>query len=172
MYEVMTSPMASCRRRTMWRPGAAVILLTAFTAFTAPLAAQRPDSPRSDIVAEIARLDSIWLTAYVTADVEAVRPIIADDFVGQVVETLMDKRDLLERVGASTGLEASILERLVVNVFGGVAVAHGVRRSITRDSAGSPVETRFAYTDVYVYRAGRWQCITGQSAALSDPGSA
>lgn len=165
MHSSLASPSVFRRWLVASRSGTTAMLLAGFTV---PLAAQRPESPLADIVAEIARLDSTWLTAYVTANVEAVRPIIADDFTGQVVETLMNKRELLERVGASTGVEASILDRLVVNVFGDVAVAHGLRRSVTRDTAGSRVETRFAYTDVYVYRDDRWQCITGQSAALPD----
>jgi len=144
------------------------MILILCATWTAPLAGQRPDGPSADIVTEIARLDSIWLNAYVTADAEAVRPILADDFVGQVVETLLNKRDMLARVAASSGVEASILDRLVVNVFDDVAVAHAVRRSISHDDSGNRVVTRFAYTDVYVYRDGRWQCITGQSAALPD----
>jgi hypothetical protein len=130
-------------------------------------AAQGPGSPRAQIVAEITRLDSIWLNAYVTADVDAVRPILADDFAGQIYRTVMDRDDMLGRVAASTGVEATIVERLVVNVYDEVAVAHAVRRNILRD--GSGVST-FAYTDVYVYREGRWQCITGQSAPIVEGG--
>lgn len=132
-----------------------------------PVHAQAPDGPRQAIVAEIARLDSIWLNAYVTADVEAVRRIIADDFVGQIYQTIMGKEALLERVAASRGVEAMLLDTLVVQVYDDVAVAHARRRSVSRPS-GERVESRFVYTDVYRYRGGRWQCFTGQSAPVPD----
>ena len=130
-------------------------------------AAQGPGWPRAQIVAEITRLDSIWLNAYVTADVDAVRPIIADDFMGQIYRTVMDRDDMLGRVAESTGVEATSVEQLVVNVFDEVAVAHAVRRNVLRGGNGV---SRFAYTDVYVYREGRWQCITGQSAPIAEGG--
>jgi hypothetical protein len=127
--------------------------------------APAPDAPRQEIVAEILRLDSIWLNASVTADAEAVRPILADDFVGQVSGTLFDKEGLLERVANSVGVIGVPAERVVVNVYGDIAVAHAVRRRIVR-VGGDEVTSRFAYTDVYRYREGRWVAITGQSAAL------
>ena len=144
------------------RPTALTLLLS----LTGPglALAQAPGSPVAEIQAEIARLDSIWLNALVTADVEAVASVLADDFVGQVVETIMDKDAILERTAASTDTEAMLLDNLVVNVYGDVAVAHAVRRSVS--NAG--VESRFAYTDVYRFRDGRWLAITGQSAALPN----
>lgn len=141
-------------------------LLLSLVAIPGALGGQSPDGPREAIVAEIARLDSLWLNAYVTADVEAVRPILADDFVGQVYQTMMDKDEILARVATSRGVEASILEKLVVNVYDDIAVAHAVRRTVSRGEAG-PVESRFAYTDVYRYRDGRWECFTGQSAPIT-----
>jgi ketosteroid isomerase-like protein len=120
-------------------------------------------------VAEIARLDSVWLNAYVTADVDAVRPILAEDFVGQIYDTVMDREDLLDRVANATGVEETNLESLVVNIFAEAAVVHAVRRDVVRRD-GETVESRYAYTDVYVYRNGRWQCITGQSAPIVGDG--
>lgn len=131
------------------------------------VAAQAPDGPREAIVAEVARLDSIWLNAYVTADVEAVRPIVADDFVGQIYQTVMGKDELLDRVATATGVEAMILENRVVNVYGDVAVVHARRRQISRDG-DVRTESHFVYTDVYRYRDGRWVCITGQSAPVVE----
>lgn len=145
-----------------------LVVLILLSASTAPVRAQAPDASREDIVREVTRLDSIWLAAYVTADVEAVRPILADDFVGQIHMTIMDKEAVLARVASSTDVEAMRLDALVVNVYGNVAVAHARRTRVTR-SADGPVEARFAYTDVYQYRDGRWVCITGQSAPALDP---
>jgi len=135
----------------------------------ARVAGQAPGSPREEIVAEIARLDSVWLGAYLTADVEAVRPILADDFVGQIYDTVMDRDDLLARVAGASGLEETTLESLVINVYDEVAVAHAVRRQVSREE-GRRVTSRYAYTDVYAYRDGRWQCITGQSAPIHEGG--
>lgn len=132
-----------------------------------PLVAQGPDAPPAEIVAEIARLDSIWLNAYVTADVEAVRPILANDFEGQIFQTILDKDEVLERVATSSGVEAMLLDHRVINVYGDVAVVHARRSSVSRDG-GQRVRSRFVYTDVYVWRDGRWQCITGQSAPVPD----
>lgn len=147
--------------------GAVAALLLAGSA--APGAAQGPDAPWEAIVAEIARLDSVWLNAYVTADVEAVRPIVADDFSGQLLQTIVDKQGLLDRVAGATGVEAMLLDTLVVNVYGDVAVAHARRRRVSRTEEGA-VEWPFVYTDVYLYRDGRWQCITGQSAPVPPDG--
>ncbi|MDX1395379.1 MAG: nuclear transport factor 2 family protein [Gemmatimonadota bacterium] len=141
----------------------------AVLAITPVLSAQSPDSPREDIVAEIARLDSIWLNAYVTADVEAVMPILADDFEGQIYDTVMGREELLDRVAGSRGLVSTRLEALVINVYEDVAVAHARRLNERRVGDSLTVE-RFVYTDVYIWRDERWQCITGQSAPVLDDG--
>lgn len=159
-------------RRRLGGVVAATPLLLSCCAFlwAAPLASQAPGAPPAEIVAEVTRLDSIWLNAYVTADVEAVRPIVADDFQGQLHTQLVDRDELLERVAGTTGVEAMPLDRLVVHVHDDVAVAHGSRRRVSSDANGARVESRFVYTDVYVWRDGRWQCITGQSAPADEGG--
>ena len=154
--------MRSCSA-TARRTSALVLPLVVGTA----LHAQSPEGPRDAIVDEIARLDSIWLNAYVTADAEAVRSILADDFVGQIHDTIMDKAGVLDRVRTASDVRAMALDRLVVNVYGDVAVAHAIRRQVTSAASGLR-ESRFAYTDVYQYREGRWRCITGQSAPIDD----
>lgn len=152
------------------RPSAAIRLLAlVLPSIATPVAGQAPGSPREQIVAEITRLDSVWLDAYLTADVEAVRPILADDFVGQIYHTVMDRDQLLARVAAASGLQETTLESLVVNVYEEVAVTHAVRREVSLEE-GRPVESRYAYTDVYAWRDGRWQCITGQSAPIFEDG--
>lgn len=151
---------------TSRRIGPLLFVLLAGSA--APGGGQAPDGPRELIVAEIARLDSVWLDAYVTRDVESVRGIVADDFVGQIFQTIMDKDDLLAAVARSERVEAMLLDNLVVNVYEDVAVAHARRRRVTRTPQGL-VESPFVYTDVYLFRDGRWQCITGQSAPVPAP---
>lgn len=145
----------------------AALFCTTVFVWSRPLAAQSPSGPRSAIEAEIARLDSTWLSAYVTRDVEAVRPILADDFVGQVYQTMMDKDDILARVAGASGVLATRVDRLIVNVYGDLAVAHALRTDTHAGESG-PREVRYAYTDVYRFRDGRWQCITGQSAPVAD----
>lgn len=137
---------------------------------TAALHGQGPPSAADDATsAHLVRLDSIWLGAYATQDVEAVRPILADDFVGQLGSTLVDKRDILEAVAGSTDVVAMPLERITVNVYGDVGVVHAERGRTVRLPDGTLEESRFAYTDVYQRRGDRWVCITGQSAPLPPP---
>jgi hypothetical protein len=148
-------------------PGPTIIAIFTLGFAAGPLSAQAPGSPPELIVAEITRLDSIWLNAYVTADVEAVRPILASDFEGQIYQTMMGRDELLSRVADASGVLSTSLESLVINVYDDVAVAHARRRN-RRSVGGEIVEERFVYTDVYVFRDGRWQCITGQSAPVTD----
>ncbi len=129
--------------------------------------AQSPDADAEAIKAEIARLDSIWLNAYVTNDVSAVRRILADDFVGQIVGTIQDKDGVLAGVGSSQGLLGMPLDHRVINLYGDVAVVHARRRRVELVD-GVRQESPFAYTDVYRYRDGQWLGITGQSATI-DP---
>lgn len=147
---------------------ATVVLLRASPPVLAQPATGIP-TPEDDVErirAEIARLDSIWLNAYVTGDAEAVRPVLADDFLGQVYVTLMDKETILARVASSTGLLSTRLERFEVRVFGDVAAAHAIRVDTWSEGDGRRDE-RYAYTDVYRFREGRWECITGQSAPVT-----
>ena len=147
-----------------------LLLLVAAAAVSAgqtALEAQAPGSPQAAIVAEIERLDSLWLHAYVSRDVATVDAILDEDFVGQIAGQISDKAGVLAGVAASETLEMG-LERIRVNVFGDVAVAHAVRRSTARTPDG-PLESRFAYTDVYRWNGVRWVCFTGQSAPLPPP---
>jgi ketosteroid isomerase-like protein len=151
-------PRARCQARCL----AIALLLVATPAL---VRAQEPGSDRDSVVAEIIRLDSLWLNAYVTRDVEAVRGILADDFRGQTRDTPVDKADILRGV-AESATTSMTLERITVSTFGDIAAAHAIRHSTDRTSDGASTETRFAYTDVYRWQDGRWVCITGQSAAL------
>ena len=127
--------------------------------------AQAPGSPETMIVREIERLDDAWLGASLTRDAEAVRPILTDDFHGQLGDVAADKAAILERVSSSTTV-AMTLERRIVKVYGDIAVAHAIRSRTDRAEDGSTVTSRFAYTDVYRWDGDAWRSFTGQSASL------
>lgn len=114
----------------------------------------------SGIVATLEALEREWFRVYETHDLAVLRRLIAHDFVATLADGTMRGKDAhIAAYPADFETLASVTNsELRVTVFTpDVAVATGLYTAIARGEAGSP--KRYRYTDTWLRRNGRWQCV-------------
>jgi hypothetical protein len=62
----------------------------------------------------------------------------------------------------STRVDSSVLDSFRVRVYGETAVVW-FSRHMTGPKSGKIVSVTYRFVDVFVKRAGRWQCVSSQS---------
>src|SRR6185503_41723 len=116
------------------------------------------DSGNPADIKELRDLVRAWDEASVKGDAATLDRLLADEFtfVGGV-----RKAAYLESVkvrSADTYVESAVSDELQVQVYGDAAVVTGVD-TIKGKSGGQAYENKYLYMDVWVKRAGRWQCV-------------
>lgn len=111
--------------------------------------------------AEVIRIEDQWAVAVRNGDVETLRNIIADDYLGTTATGAMQDKESYLADFISGDREVSLLttEDLEVRLHGSTAVlTHGGRaEAVIR---GSPVSGTFRWTHVLVRRDGQWEVVT------------
>ncbi len=116
--------------------------------------------------AAIAKAHEQWIRAFQQHDPALIEPLLADELVYHGVEPFT-KQHLMEHVrDTSFALTSVSQSELRVRVLGSahdVVVATGsVNAKGRREGEAFNLQNR--YTEVWVKRGGRWQCIAGQEA--------
>ena len=124
----------------------------------------------SDPIAEVRRLERAWLDAYEKRDAEAMKRIVADDFVivhgdGRT-ETKNDVLTMLARANAAGMPNAKFTtDDVQARAFGDTVILTGrvTMEMQRRDGTTSKRESR--YTDAYARIGGRWQVVSSHQGA-------
>jgi hypothetical protein len=146
----------------------AIVLCLVFVAAAAisPLRAQdRPVQSDQDILMQLER---DWDAAFLTRDVRTIDNILATEFMATYDDGSRGDRarELSLAAEFNQNIESSKLEDFTVKIYGDTAVVW-FSRHVVGLSRGQRLELTFQYIDVFVFRAGRWQCIASQSTRVS-----
>jgi len=122
--------------------------------------------------AAIATAHEQWIRAFQQHDPTLIEPLLADEIVYHGVEPFT-KQHLMGHVRDTSFTLASVSQNeLRVRVLGSardVAVATGsVNAKGRREGEAFNLENR--YTEVWVKRGGRWQCVAGQEVTWPAKG--
>ena len=124
--------------------------------------------------AAIAKAHEQWIRAFQQHDPTLIEPLLADDLVYYGPEPF-NKQHLMQHVRDTSFTLASVSQHeLRVRVLGSardVAVATGAVNAKGR-RAGEAYDLRNRYTEVWVKRGGRWQCVAGQETTWPVKGLA
>ena len=129
------------------------------------------DSGSGYIGATIRALESRLQNAFKNHDVETIDELIADDFVGtSTTGRLGSKSTLLYEVRRDKNKYSSAsARRMVVRTQGArTAVVTGISKETGRTPDGKRFSNSRRFTDTWVERDGRWQCIASHVTQLSD----
>lgn len=112
---------------------------------------------------ELRQLVKMWDEADVKGDAVALDKLLADEFsfVGGA-----NKAQYLASVkakSADTFVESAVSDDVKVQVYGDTAVVTGVD-TVKGKNKGQAYLNRYLYLDVWVKRAGRWQCVKTYSS--------
>jgi hypothetical protein len=137
-----------------------------FVASTPIINAQTQKGYRDEKVErELIELVRKWDTASVNRDAATLDHLLADEF------TLsgMTKKAYLEFIKSpDTVIESAVSDNLDVRVYKAMAVLIA-RDTIKLERNGVKVVEVYRYIDVWVKRAGRWQCVATESYAIKQP---
>ena len=116
--------------------------------------------------AAIAKAHEQWIRAFQQHDPTLIEPLLADEIVYHGVEPFTKQHLMTHVRDTSFTLESVSNNEFRVRVLGSsrdVAVATGsVNAKGRREGKAFNLQNR--YTEVWVKRGGRWQCVAGQEA--------
>ena len=132
------------------------------------VAAFASQPPAVSVEEELIALERGWNEAFYARDVEFLDSILADDFIVTYDDGgLGDKARELELAATfNQRVISATQEDFTVQVYDDAAVVWftlrvvGIRR-------GQEAEISLRYTDVWVMRDGRWQCVASQSTRMN-----
>lgn len=113
-------------------------------------------------------LERRWNAAFYDKDVKFIASILAEEFTATYEDgSRGDRAKELALVAAfNQQVESAIQDEFTVKVFGDTAVVWFTLRLVGRKQ-GQRAELTLRYTDVWVVRDGRWQCISAHSTRLT-----
>jgi ketosteroid isomerase-like protein len=116
---------------------------------------------------ELIGVENAWKQAVVKRDVSALQHLYADEYmsVDQEGMTWNKKEDIEIDTAGVSRLSTYKLEDLTVRIYGDVAVVTG-RNSATGKVLDREAKAQNRFTDVFVKRDGRWQCVHSQTTPI------
>jgi ketosteroid isomerase-like protein len=141
-----------------------VVVVVGMLVALSPVWAQAP----SAVEQELLKLESNWGDALLKNDSAALERIYADEYLFTDSEgsTWNKSQDLANTKSGASKITSFKLEDMKVHVYGEAAVVTG--KTILKGTfQGKDISGQHRFTDVFVKRAGRWQCVATQSTLIS-----
>ena len=118
----------------------------------------------------IKALEKEWEASIIKHDSSVIERIVADDFVGvSSAGKVGDKTTLLYEAKRDKNVyKVATARQMSVHTYGpNVAVVLGITKETGTDSAGRAFDHTYRFTDTWMLRGGRWQCIAAHAAAAA-----
>jgi ketosteroid isomerase-like protein len=150
----------------IWRTSLCCVLAASSSwAVTAAGAQNRPVRSDQQILIQLER---DWDAAFQRKDVGFIENILADEFVATYGDgSRGDKAKELALASAfNKQIDSSTQDEFSVKIFGDTAVVW-FTQTLVGPSKGKRLEVIFRYVDVFVWRSGRWQCVSSQSTRVA-----
>ena len=149
--------------RRVWRGALAGLVVVAWTA--APCAAQnKPVKSDQQILIE---LEKSWNEALYHKDIGLIEGFLAEEFTAIYDDgTRVNKKQELELAAKfNQNVESAIQDDFSIKIYRDTAVV-AFTLKVVGFKKGEPAEITLRYTDVFVMRDGRWQCVSSQSTRV------
>jgi len=156
----------------MKRLFAIVVLIFAATSFAASQATeQKLSSKNLKTKQELIKLEEEWHNAYMRRDATPLERILADEYIAvgggggsvnkaQTIEGLKNDRATYEY---STPYDMDF------RFYGDTVVVVGRTKEKGKAQNGTEFSVEYRWTDVFVKREGRWQCVAAQVVRVPPP---
>lgn len=149
--------MRTCRRPLSWMLAAAIL------AAAASADAQSDRLTRETLI----ELERSWNDAVYTGDVDVIEGLLADEFRGTYDDgSRGDKARELELVANfNQAVISAVQDDFRVAIYGDTAVVWFTLHLVGLRQ-GQEAELTLRYTDVWIRRDGRWQCVSAHSTRV------
>jgi ketosteroid isomerase-like protein len=143
-----------------------VAFVASWLAVSVPAVAQTGD--RTDPQSLI-QLENSWNEAFYRKDVSFLERVLATEFIatyedgsqGDKAKEISLTKDFNQQV------DSAEQDEFVVKVYGDTAVVWFTLH-LTGPRQGQRIQVDLRYVDVFVWRAGRWQCVSSHSTKVSN----
>jgi ketosteroid isomerase-like protein len=113
--------------------------------------------------AALVQAEQRWARALEEQDVAALACILADDFEdADITGALADRSQTLARAAKPRGVHHALSD-LRAHRYGDFGYIRGIATAFTENGRRT---LKIRFTDVYVYREGRWQCVAGHESSF------
>ena len=128
-----------------------------------------PETPPTSEEQELIQLERAWDAAFVAKDMRFIERVLADEFVVTYGDgTRGDKAaEMAQTIDFDQRVDSSVLDSFRVRIYGETAVVW-FSRHMTGPKSGKIVSVTYRFVDVFVKRAGRWQCVSSQSTRVGQ----
>lgn len=145
-----------------------LLVLVAALALAPPASSQ---TTNDTVAPQLMQMERDWCRALTTKDPSILEPILADDYTSVNSRGVVSTKasELADAKAGASGFATCVHDNMKVRVFGDAAVitGHNVTSGIFR---GVAFKDRGSYwTDTYVRRNGRWQCVASHSSPAVAP---
>jgi ketosteroid isomerase-like protein len=139
------------------------VFLSAFLLATIPAWAAPCERGQAKEEKTLLRLEETWAKALERHDADAVSCWLADEFEDADLDgAVHDRKEALARIPQRRP-SSNHLEDMHVRIYGDSAFVRGVNQ--VTDASGESL-ARVRFTDIFVYRDGRWQAVAGQETLV------
>lgn len=142
---------------------------TAASTKSAPPTAVMP-TKKSTVEATLKDIEDKWEASFMSHDPSVAQAYLGDDYRGVSSKgKVISKSSLLAEIKKDTDIYTSAKNgNTDVRVFGGhFAVVLGTSTEAGKDKDGKAFKRSFRWTDAWVDRNGKWQCVASQSMLLA-----
>ena len=128
--------------------------------------AQAPSAAEQELIG----IEHAWVEALIKRDVAALDRLYADEYVDINPDGAIKGKaeDIAEVASGALNVASETLDEVRVRIYGTVAVVAGVYTQHST-AEGRDVSGSYRFTDVFVRRDGRWQCVSTQSTPIVNP---
>ena len=116
------------------------------------------------------QLEHDWDAAFHRHDAAFIERVLAEEFIVTYDNGVRADRTLeLKLALVDEGVESSSMDEFIVKEYGNTAVVWFTLHLVGPIN-GVRTENAYRFTDVFVLRDGRWQCVSSQSTKVLAPG--
>jgi ketosteroid isomerase-like protein len=132
-------------------------------------AAAMQDPSDVSVRATLVQLERNWNDAFYRKDVDTIDRILADEFIATYDDGTRGDRDkeLSNIIEFDQQVISAVQDGFIVKVYGDTAVVW-FRLNLVGMRGGAPSPAAFNFTDVFVWRDDRWQCVSSQSTRIES----
>ena len=114
---------------------------------------------------ELIQLENDWCAADLKTDAAFIGRIIAADYTGVGSRGTTDTKEsyLASYKDTSTKTTGCVNSNMKVRIYGDTAVVTGTMTRAGTFKGGAFKDRQLLFTDVFIRREGRWQCVASQS---------
>jgi ketosteroid isomerase-like protein len=149
-----------------------VVMLVAMSSILAlSQTTDKRKSRNAKIEQELIKLEEDWHNAYVRHDAEPLERILADEYIAVSSNGgSNNKAQTIEGLKADKSTyEYSTPYDMDFRFYGDSVVVIGRTREKGKAQNGAEFSVEYRWTDVFVKRQGRWQCVAAQVARVPPP---